>query len=101
LPAQHPSLSERSERFGRGGRAQARSAEHGRGWASSLLSLVSSQHAESYLGDLERVELAIKKGQELGDNNLMVKNGFLLDIADNKPIEIKGWKNLFVRVIEL
>jgi hypothetical protein len=53
------------------------------------------------LGDLWRVELAIKKGQELGDNNWMVKNGFLLDIAGNKPIEIKGFKNLFMRVIDL
>ena len=53
------------------------------------------------LGDLERVEIAVAKGQNLGDNNLIVKNGLLFNIAANKPVSIKGHTNLFVRIIEL
>ncbi|MEO7331590.1 MAG: hypothetical protein ABI193_23650 [Minicystis sp.] len=47
------------------------------------------------------LHVALAKGQKLGNENAMVKDGFLFNIAENKPFEIKGFKNMFVRAIEL
>jgi len=52
------------------------------------------------VGDVERVELIIKKGASLSNKNYKVWNGFLIKILDNKPATPVGFAN-FIHVIEL
>jgi hypothetical protein len=53
-------------------------------------------------GDVERVELIINKGAKFSDENCAVKNGFLVKVNEGyKAVELEGFKNLFVRAIEL
>jgi hypothetical protein len=51
-------------------------------------------------GDVERVEIIIKKGHTL-DDDFAVLNGYLVKPGEgNKPVTLEGFKN-FIRVIEL
>jgi hypothetical protein len=43
----------------------------------------------------------VKKGVKIDDKNLKIAHGYLVRISDGKPVEIKGFRNLFVRVIEV
>ena len=52
-------------------------------------------------GDVERVELIMKKGAEITDANYKVLNGYLVSIINgNKPVTPKGFAN-FIQVILL
>jgi hypothetical protein len=51
-------------------------------------------------GDVERVELIMKKGAGVKDENYKVWNGFLVKIVDNKPATPKGFAH-FIQVILL
>ncbi|NUQ79787.1 MAG: hypothetical protein HUU21_40305, partial [Polyangiaceae bacterium] len=51
-------------------------------------------------GDVERVELIIKKGAMMKDDNYKIWNGFLVKILDNKPATPKGFP-YFIQVILL
>ncbi len=56
------------------------------------------------LGDVERVEIIVRKGVKLTDENLTIANGYLTHISDGKPAKIKdieGLTNCFIRVLEL
>lgn len=53
------------------------------------------------VGDVERVEVMIRKGVVISDENFVVKNGYLFDLILGKPVELKGYKNVFIMVIEL
>jgi hypothetical protein len=54
------------------------------------------------VGDVERVELIINKGATFSDTNYAVKNGFLVKVTEGyKAVELEGFTNLFVRVIDL
>lgn len=52
-------------------------------------------------GNVERVEIIVKKGVPIEDNDLKIAHGYLIRISDGKPVEIDGFRNLFVRVIEV
>jgi hypothetical protein len=52
-------------------------------------------------GDVERVELIMPKGAPLKDNDMKIVTGYLVRISTGETITLKGFKNLFVRVIQL
>jgi hypothetical protein len=53
------------------------------------------------VGDVERVELIVKKGVVFDDQNLIINGGYLFNIATGKTVELEGFKNVFILVIEL
>jgi hypothetical protein len=69
-----------------------------------LRNAVKALKQNGLVGDLERVEVIVQKGQKFDNSNFVIKNGFLFDITKNKPVAIDGVPgitNLFVRVIEI
>jgi hypothetical protein len=52
-------------------------------------------------GDVERVEVIVKKGVALSDRNFTIKNGYLFDLLLGKPVELEGYKNVFIKAVEL
>jgi hypothetical protein len=51
-------------------------------------------------GDVERVELIMKEGAGFKDKNFTVRDGYLFDLADGKPVTVKGF-NKFIMVIRV
>jgi hypothetical protein len=52
-------------------------------------------------GDVERVEIILKKGAEITDKNYEISNGYLVSVINgNKPVTPKGFAN-FIQVILL
>ena len=52
-------------------------------------------------GDVERVELIVKKGIVFDDKNMIINGGYLFNLATGKTVELEGFKNVFILVIEL
>lgn len=52
-------------------------------------------------GDVARVEVIVKKGVAISDKNFVIKNGYLFNLILGKPVELKGYKNVFIMVIQL
>lgn len=52
-------------------------------------------------GDVERVELILEKGALFnGDNNRIIKDGYLFDLVTGARVRVKGFSN-FIMVIQL
>ena len=52
-------------------------------------------------GDVERVELFVKKGIAFDDENMVINGGYLFNLATGKTVALEGFKNVFIMVIEL
>lgn len=68
---------------------------------AQLANAMKKLKGKGLAGDVGRVEIIVKKGQIFADENKVIKDGFLFNVLTNKPVEIEGFKNLFVRVIEI
>jgi hypothetical protein len=70
--------------------------------SDQLRSAVIAVQKAGYLGDIDYVEVIVKKGVSFGDaQNWIVKDGYLFNILTNKRVAVPDFPNLFVRATEL
>jgi hypothetical protein len=43
----------------------------------------------------------VKKGIAFDDENMVINGGYLFNLATGKTVELEGFKNVFIMVIEL
>jgi len=67
---------------------------------SQLENALKKLKGENLLGDVDRVEIIMKKGANLG-NNYGTKDGYLVNKNNGKPILMDGFSLIFIKVIEI
>jgi hypothetical protein len=67
---------------------------------SQLENALKKLKGENLLGDVDRVEIIMKKGASLG-NNYGTKDGYLVNKITGKPILMDGFPLIFIKVVEI
>ena len=68
---------------------------------AQLTSTMAALAKNGLVGDVERLELVVKKGVAFLDANFGLKDGYLINKITGKTIEIVGFKLLFIKVVQL
>jgi hypothetical protein len=56
---------------------------------------------KNLLGDLERVEIIMKKGEQFSDPIFGTKDGYLVYKKSGAPVTMEGFPLLFIKVVEI